>query len=220
MRSLNLTLAATLVAAAAVATPASAALIASYEFNTPGATEGWGPRVGGPAATVISGLTADGDSLNATASGGNDPQLILADNLALPTGETWDTLVFRVRETGDFNNGPVVVIPEFNPVGIAVAPNFPSAPTFSASSFFEAVPSGDGFFTVTVDISGYTLPTITSLRLDPIGGAAGNSNSQTQDNLFEVDFVRIFDSRIPEPTSGLLLGLALVGGCVTRRRVA
>lgn len=89
--------------------------------------------------------------------------------------------------------------------------------TINNISDFQGVDSGDNFFTITVDISGFAATTITQLRLDPIGGASANSNSETNGNLFEVDFVQL--NAVPEPGAFALisgfLGLFFV---VARRR--
>ena len=190
--------------------PAGAAIVADFQFNTAGDTEGWGVLI---PAGVSGGLTADGDSLNGTATN-NDPQLINNSiSLTLGAGETWDTVVFRVRETQENN----VVVSDFNATGLVVflddgplmAPGF----TASASALFSAVASGDGFLTVTADISGYTGSSLTALRIDPIGGAASNSNSETNGNLFEIDFIQV--NAVPEPASLALVGM---GGLMMLRR--
>ncbi|MDB4788572.1 PEP-CTERM sorting domain-containing protein, partial [Akkermansiaceae bacterium] len=57
---------------------------------------------------------------------------------------------------------------------------------------------------------------IKNIRLDPIGGAATNSNSETNGNFFAVDFIQVNDTSIPEPSSALLSLLA--GGLLFSRR--
>jgi MYXO-CTERM domain-containing protein len=84
--------------------------------------------------------------------------------------------------------------------------------------------AADGWFTVEVDISDLGSSAITSIRVDPIGGAASNSGpgggaggSDTNGNTFDVDYIRLNDTApIPEPSAALLGGLA--GLLMLRRR--
>jgi hypothetical protein len=192
-----------------MAAPSMAATtIAEWNFNNNGDPEGW-TASGSSALTVASGL------ITGTAIG-NDPQLLSSGlNLSLSLGQTWDQLVFRVRETQD--EAPAGTVSTFNATGLVLQLNNSGAAGFlyGATAAFTGVASGNGFFTVSVDIS--SLPsnaTITSFRFDPIGGAASNSNSETNGNTFEVDFVNV--TAIPEPSSALLGGLGLL--CLLRRR--
>lgn len=190
-----------------MAAPSMAATIAEWNFGTNGDTEGWDPALNSSALTVAS------DLLSGTATT-NDPQLVNSGlTLSLAVGQTWDQLVFRVRETQ--NEAPAGTVSAFNATGLIVAFNGSAAAGFSYNTGFTGVDSGDGFFTVSLDVS--ALPsgtTVTSLRLDPIGGAAPNSNSETNGNTFEVDFVRI--TAVPEPSAALLLSIGALG--LLRRR--
>lgn len=188
---------------------ASAAPIGDYQFNAAD-TEGW-------TAAGTTGLTTDGDSLNGTASS-NDPQLLLT-SAGLATMGTWDTAVFRVRERGELVSVPGTTVLDpgptdvpFSSVGLILILNA----TNVTSNGFTAVDSGEGFFTLTIDISTLGSATINNIRFDPIGGAASNSNSETNGNTYEVDFIQINDDTpIPEPSSLALLGL---GGMAMMRR--
>ena len=66
-----------------------------------------------------------------------------------------------------------------------------------------AVDSGDGFFTVTSNISTFTADDIRYLRFDPIGGTDAPGHK------FEVDFVQL--NAVPEPTAMLLGSLGMLG---------
>lgn len=197
-----------------MAAPSMAATIAEWNFGTD--TEGWAPVVGSSA------LAASGGLMSGTATS-NDPQLSVSGlSLTLGVGQTWDQVVFRVREkafaphsTDGFTDGATVNV--FNPTGLVVNFNGSGAAGFlySVLASFTGVDSGDGFFTVSLNVS--ALPaatTVTSFRFDPIGGAASNSNSETNGNTFEVDFVRI--TAVPEPSAALLLSIGALG--LLRRR--
>ncbi len=197
----------TTAAVLAASTAAGAALVQSFEFDTPGDTEGFnGANVTGPL------VVAGGLLTGTTVSGGGDPQLINPAtsgrvNLTPAMGETFDRIEFRVRELEG-----VTPVNTFSSAGLFVALNSAgfngNAPT---AGLYSAAADGE-YFIVTVDISSYagTLP-VTSIRLDPIGGpdAAGNT--------FNVDYIRIFDTApIPEPTSAL--GIMAGGLLLAARR--
>lgn len=183
---------------------ASGALIASYDFN--GVTEGW-------AGTNITNLTATTTEITGEAST-NDPQLKKTGlSLNVTPGATWDTVVFRVKET-ETSGGPALA---FDPIGLVVQINTGAGNTPVTVSSATAVDSGDGYFTVTMDISGVGTTEIKNLRVDPIGGAAVNSNSETSGNFFAVDFIQVNDTSIPEPGTALISLLA-AGLLLGRRR--
>lgn len=192
-----------------------AAAIGDFQFNTLGDTEGWTARAN---SSLPTGFEADGDSLNGTATG-NDPIIEYFDDLTKASTANWTTIVLRVRETGDVNGqaGTSNTVP-FNATGVLAVINEGGSPTSGILTVNSFVDSGDGFFTVTYDISGFTADTIDKIRIDPIGGASSNSNSQTTDNFFEIDFIQVNDdSVIPEPASLSLLGLGMLA-MIRRRR--
>ena len=138
-------------------------------------------------------------------------------SLVRGAAETWSTIVFRVRETQD--EDPTGAVSTFDPLGLIVQVNYVGADSFVTETIndlakFTAVASGDGFFTVTADISAIAADTIVDLRLDPIGGAGVATNSQTSGNSFEVDFIQI--NAIPEPSAALLGSLGMLA--LLRRR--
>lgn len=189
---------------------ATAGVVAEFDFDTLGGLEGF-------SSTNVTGLAADGDFLTGVATApSNDPQLIL-DPASLTRGASstaFDTISFRVRETEDGGT----VLNAFDPTGLVVALGGGTPNPLTLSSGFSAADSGNGFFTVSVDISSFTASTITSLRVDPIGGASSNSNSQTAGNTFEVDFIRVTDNAIAIPEPNCLAILSLGGLGLLRRR--
>lgn len=176
------------------------------EFNEAGNTENY-------AAVGFNGLSVGTNGfLTSGASSLNDPQLTrnFVNNegaLSPAAGQTFDSLEFRVRET----TGAGVVVPAFDQGGLIFIANgaIIVAPGGTTPDF-AAVASGEGFFTVTADISALGSDPINNIRLDPIGGPG------TAGNTFEVDFIRI--NTIPEPGSLALLGLG--GAILLRRRKA
>lgn len=189
-KSKNLLCAGVMAAFTLSAPHASAVVIAQFDFDSD--TENFSP-------TNVTGLTTSGGLLTGTPSS-NDPQLI--NSTATPTitgSQTWDTVVFRVRET-DSASGLFIGsagAPAFSSVGLVAQVN-----SFVVNSGFTFVASGDDFYTVTADISGFTNSTINNIRVDPTGGALSNSGSETNGNFFEVDFIQI--NAVPEPSAALL----------------
>ena len=195
-------------AASAIFTGAcSAASVQIWNFDT--GTEGW--------AGLNTTLSASGGLVSGVASG-NDPQMSISGTFSPTAGETWTTLVYRYRETQDAQtNAPTApgLVTIYNSTGIgSVVNGGVLRPLISPANGTTAV---DGWFTVEVDISGIGAGNITSIRVDPIGGAQSNSNSETNGNSFDVDYISINDTApIPEPSSALLAGLSLFG--LLRRR--
>jgi hypothetical protein len=185
----------------------TAAAVATYNFNTDSDTEGW-EAFSNPSGLSI---TTSGGYLTGTATN-NDPQLRKTGvSITIGANETWDTLVFRVREFDDFAGKYIGSegAPAFSASGLAVQLNG-ATPT---NLTFTAVASGDNFYTVTADISGLAGTEITSLRVDPIGGAL-SSGSETTGNTFEVDFIQL--NAVPEPGAAILGSLGMLA--LLRRR--
>ncbi|QTN31692.1 PEP-CTERM sorting domain-containing protein [Akkermansiaceae bacterium] len=202
-----------------------AAVVVSWDFDS--GVEGWTSSlpVSPFTQTTVDPVAASGGFLSGTAlSNNNDPQLYRTGlNLTPGAGESWVALTFRVRETQDADNiaNPAQaagIVTVFNSTGLILSLNNSSQ---AISSPANGTVAADGWFEVTYNISGFNPATpITQIRLDPIGGARSNSNSETANNLFEVDFIRLSDSSvIPEPSTALLAFAGALGLLRRRRQV-
>lgn len=185
--------------------PLQAALVRGYEFNTDGSAEGF-------VSPGVIGLVVASGFISGTASN-NDPQLVNNTNFDSKTvGSAWTTLTYRVREF----DGVGDLVTDYSSAGIAIllSQNTNGSGAFNPTSNaanISAVDSLDGFFTVSVNISGYTQSTVKYLRVDPIGGPDAANHT------FDLDFIRVYDSSaVPEP-SVAILG-ALGGLALLRRR--
>lgn len=164
--------------------------------------------------TNVSTTSISGGFLIGVASNG-DPQLVWRTATVSSTpivskleSETWSTIVFRVRETASPLT-PGTLVDTFDVFGVLTRLNSTNSPTGAVSDTSRsAVASGDGFFTYTADISGFTANDIRYIRLDPIGG------SDATDNQFEIDFIQI--NAIPESSAMLLGSLGML--VLLRRR--
>jgi hypothetical protein len=185
----------------------SAATSFTIGFDTDDNTEGF---VAYSTASATFSVTTSGGFLVGTSPGG-DPRLVNTSSTPIvskTTGETWSTIVFRVRET---DQTATVVTPWAN-TSVNVVLNSSSVAggaTIISTGSASAVDSGDGFFTVTSDISAFAADDIRYLRFDPIGGSDASGNK------FEVDFVQL--NAVPEPAA-MLLGSLGVLGLLRRRR--
>jgi hypothetical protein len=170
-----------ILAALAVLMPAALSAAPSkitIGFDTDGNNQGF-------AGTNVTGLATAGGFITGTGSTG-DPRLIRNNATPFftkPSAASWQTVVFRVRETDET---PAVVTP-YNSTGVIVGLNSANSTSglVTATGGYPGVDSGDGFFTVTADISTFTADEVRYFRVDPIGGA------DAAGNLFEVDFIEI-----------------------------
>ena len=183
-----------------VALSAQAGIYQAWEFNSPGDEEGW---VGNG---NISGLTqaTDIDSVNGVLTAadvtGNDPFITISSLGLTPTaGQTWDTVVIRLRTLND-NPGAAGVDSEpfveagtrFGFNGIGYAPLGTSHPLITIET------ETDDWRIVTIDLSGNGTTTLNSIRFDPQGDLATRN--------FEIDYMRV--NVVPEPaTLGLIAGM-------------
>jgi len=195
---------------------AATVVIESWQFNTPGDTEGWVVNLGAD-FDVRAAVTGSETVLSAEATT-NDPQLRYTEEISTPVGfQNWETMTIRWRQL------------DGNPTTIGTAPqayaNNGTRIEWPGSSFKQPLPTttgGDWTFTFepsgewvefTWDISDSTNSPIaaSSWRFDPVGDTAGVG--------YEVDYIVITADVIPEPsTYAALLGLATLGLVAWRRR--
>ncbi len=162
-------------------------------FNTDGDAQGF---IAYSSATATFTVSVAGGLLTGTSPGG-DPRLVRNSSTPIatkPAAASWTTVKFRVREKDEDS----VTVTSWSNTSIAVVLNGntgTSGATTISSGSFSAVDSGDGFFTVTADISAgtpaFTADEIRYFRFDPIGGTDATGNN------FEVDWVEI--SMTPTP---------------------
>ena len=150
---------------ALVSSSGMAGIIASYDFSTNGDTEDW-------SSLNITGLPTSGGFITGTASS-SDPQLLQnTGSLTVGARQTWNTIVFRVRELHDVSGKYIGSegAPAFNTVGLVVQAN-----AMVIRSGLTAAASGGDFYTITANISTLGNAAITDLRADPIGGTTRRS---------------------------------------------
>ena len=171
----------------------SAQNTATIGFNADGDAQGFTAY---SSATATFPVSVAGGLLTGTSPGG-DPRLVRNSSTPIatkPATASWTTVKFRVREKDE----ALAVVTPWSNTSLAVVLNGntgTSGATTISSGSFSAVDSGDGFFTVTADISAgtpaFTADEIRYFRFDPIGG------TDATDNKFEVDWVEISMTTTP-----------------------
>ena len=162
-------------------------------FNTDGDAQGFTAY---SSATATFTVSVAGGLLTGTSPSG-DPRLVRNSSTPIatkPAAASWTTVKFRVREKDE----ALAIVTPWSNTSIAVVLNGntgTSGATTISSGSFSAVDSGDGFFTVTADISAgtpaFTADEIRYFRFDPIGGTDATGNK------FEVDWVEISMTTTP-----------------------
>lgn len=220
----------------ALAAPAPAAtLFQAWEFNTAGSTEGWtltnntaAPVTAGPALNqaTTSNTPAGTEGIVTTADVvGVDPQVTYNPDLILPGGESWDSIQLRFRQLttntgaslGTFNNSGTLLF--YNAAttnsGNLSTKSYNGTGAYATDVFamtLTADPDDPNWRLLSVSFAGAATlrsANITLLRFDAIGNNAANN--------FEVDYVRIYTTPVPEPSATLAL-LACSPALLRRRR--
>lgn len=218
------------------AAPLSAAVF-SYEFNTPGNTEGWSTSTATTGLAVVSGFGQatgiDGTSgVLTSADVDMDPQIFrtgAGNVITLPAGEKWSIFTVRFRQlsanpsaagvtsSAYSNNGTILF---FNNSTNNLGTGGLNTKSVNGSGGFAGDvytmtltndPAGANWQLLEVNFSAATVlngANITAVRFDPVGNDAAKN--------FEVDFIRLIS--VPEPGSVLLSLLGTAVAFARRRR--
>lgn len=153
----------------------------NWEFNTDGDLENWAQAGNGH----ITGLAVSNGVLFSEAITGNDPQLI--GPTVVVGSYYWTTMEVRVRQL-DSGGSPVA----WDETGCSVLING-NVQAALGSAGWDVVNEGGEWIVATLDISSFGSSDISSLRIDPVGSAAGTNKN------FEVDYIRMNNQPTPVP---------------------
>ncbi|QDT68758.1 hypothetical protein MalM25_16830 [Planctomycetes bacterium MalM25] len=193
---------------------AAAAPILSFEFNTPGDTEGWQHNGGANGGTTgLTTVTTSGGEgvLTSTTLGpatSGDLRVLYNPDFSLPAGfDSWSAVDIRFRQLDD-QGAPRDLAGADSSLHLGINA---AAISINGSGFVEETPGDQEFwYTATLDISGNAANDITQIRIDPI--------TTLRSANYELDYVRLSGvPAIPEPASLAIAGLAFVS-LVTRSR--
>lgn len=167
-------------------------LVQSWEFNTPGDTEGYTTTLHVDGLTVADAVSGSESVLTCADVTGIDPNVTLPYNAAVSPGDgAWTTLELRMRQ---LNGNPPSGAPQtwsgngtlfFLNMGYAGSVNLGGIPGANATITTES----NGWIVAEVDISSLGLTDLTNFRLDPVGNSA--------DLNFEIDYIRAYANRAP-----------------------
>lgn len=192
-----------------------AAPILSFEFNTPGDTEGWqhnGAANGG--TTGLTTVTTSGGEgvLTSTTMGpatSGDLRVLYNPDFSLPAGfDSWSTVDIRFRQLDD-QGVPKELSGADSSLHLGINQG---AISINGTGFVEETPGDLEFWhTATLDISGNAANDITQIRVDPI--------TTLRSANYELDYVRLSGvPAIPEPASLAIAAVALASTATRSRR--
>lgn len=191
-----------------------AAPILSFEFNTPGDTEGWQHNGGANGGTTgLTSVTTSGGEgvLTSTTSGpstSGDLRVLYNPDFSIPAGfDSWSAVDIRFRQLDD-QGAPRDLAGADSSLHLGINA---AAISINGSGFVEETPGDQEFwYTATLDISGNGANDITQIRIDPI--------TTLRSANYELDYVRLSGvPAIPEPGSLAIIGVAFAS-IVTRSR--
>lgn len=192
-----------------------AAPILSFEFNTPGDTEGWQHNGGANGGTTgLTTVTTSGGEgvLTSTTTGpstSGDLRVLYNPDFSIPAGfDSWSAVDIRFRQLDD-QGAPRDLAGADSSLHLGINAG---AISINGSGFVEETPGDTEFwYNATLDISGNGANDITQIRIDPI--------TTLQSANYELDYVRLSGvPTVPEPASWAILGIGLVSLATRIRR--
>lgn len=201
-------------------------IVADWQFNTPGDTEGWTAQ-SFTVNNLLVGSAVDGSETVLTSDNLQnqaDAKIYFpAETVSLPGGSPgWDKLVIRIRQIGSDgvtpvtfdNTGTFAMLSQSNQPWPTLL--FVDGSTGGGDVPVSLITETGEWATFTYDLSVFTSGSITGgNRLDPVTGVANDSLIEGN---FEIDYVTL-TAQVPEPGMyALLAGVAVLASVIRRGR--